>query len=195
VSDDLLEQNLERGRRQSTEPLVRSQEALEGLKKRERSQEKASLSPITPGKYFDRLELMSLFYDIARTFMVSRELRPTERLESECQLPSTGDDFKGSEKAEIFKILRQRMEEHLENKILGARVRLQLAEQPGFDLFLERVRNLVEVFKEIQGVLGKVPPTRVVVGNTGGPKMTPDEEEAMIRVDAALKSLISIRQR
>ncbi|MEZ4467588.1 MAG: hypothetical protein R3F43_24875 [bacterium] len=50
----------------------------------------------------DPTGVMRLFYDVARAFVVTRDMRPGENLETDCKLPSTGDDFRGLPKSEIY---------------------------------------------------------------------------------------------
>ncbi|MBU0550701.1 hypothetical protein KKF91_03260 [Myxococcota bacterium] len=137
--------------------------------------------------------LMRLFYDVARTFMVTRDMRPGEKLPNECRLPTTGDDFKGWEKRDIYLRLAERMQGHLEGALTAARPRLSEAQRQQLDAFSQRLNEVLDTFHEVIPLLGQRPPERVVVGNVGRPKMTPDEEEAMLRVDYALKGLFAVK--
>lgn len=144
-------------------------------------------------RYTDRLGLMRLFYDVARAFVVTRDLRPGELLENKCKLPSTGDDFHGQAKRIIYTRLRERMEAHLEGAVLEAHAQLTDDEVPGYRRFVHVARALVETFRTAEEVIGKKPPERVVVGNVGRPKMSPEEEHALLEMDAALKNLVRVK--
>ena len=146
-------------------------------------------------RFYDELGLMKLFYDVARVHMVTRDLRPGELLEAACDLPSTGDSFLGLAKRAIYHRLQQRMREHIDSTVLGAAEKISPENQPGFRLFLHRAQELAQTYLEADEVVGSKPPERVVVGNVGRPKMSPDEEAVLIRIDEALKALISVRSK
>jgi hypothetical protein len=68
-------------------------------------------------------------------------------------------------------------------------------EMPGYRLMRVRADALIEAVRAAEPYIGKKPPERVVVGNQGRPKMSAEEEAAMIEIDSALKRLISVRAR
>ncbi|MEZ4467587.1 MAG: hypothetical protein R3F43_24870 [bacterium] len=72
---------------------------------------------------------------------------------------------------------------------------LDATHAPGYQLLLVRAEALVEATRAALGVIGQRPPERFVIGNQARPKMTPAEEEAMLRIDAALTGVISVRKR
>lgn len=141
----------------------------------------------------DPKALMRVFYDVARTFMVTRDMRPGETLSNECKLPSTGDDFKGWTKKDIFIRLAERMQAHLEGPMTAAQSRLNAEQQEAMAIFCQQLDEVLDTFSEVIPCIGIKPPARVVVGNVGHPKMTPDEEEAMLRVDFGLKGLFAVK--
>lgn len=150
--------------------------------------------PLDEDAHFtDTNGIFRLFYDIARTFMVTKELRPGEQLETECRLQSTGDSFKGVDKRVIYKTIAQRIDEHLNGPLFAAPVSPE--NQAGFRLLVHRTRELLDIIRKADEVIGLMPPERVVIGNVGRPKMHPDEEKAMLRIDAALRGLIAVRAR
>ncbi|MCA9540257.1 MAG: hypothetical protein KC620_15270 [Myxococcales bacterium] len=144
-------------------------------------------------RYVDRHKILKLFYDVARVFLVTRDLRPGEHLEAEARLPSTGDEFTGLEKRPIYLKLRERMVAHMVGDVVAANADLSADERPGFALFLHRASALVGVLDNAENIIGTKPPERFVIGNQGRPKMHPLEEDLMLRFDAALKALISVR--
>lgn len=155
----------------------------------------ADLAADETARYYDRAGLLKLFYDVARCYVVTKDIRPGELLESNCALPSTGDNFLGQAKKPIYARLVHHMREHIVQNVLNARADLPEAEHPGFDLFLKRSIEMYEVIDAAQEVVGKKPPERFVIGNSGRPKMSPLEEEAMLRIDAAIKALVSIKSK
>ncbi len=157
------------------------------------SDEPAPVEPDEDVRFHDQLGLMKLFYDVARAFVVTRDLRPGEMLETKCQLPSTGDNFLGQAKRAIYARLSQRMAEHLEGPVAEARSQMGGDEVGGYNAFVTRGRALVEILEGAEEVIGQKPPERVVIGNAARPKMSPAEEDVMLRMDAALKQLISLR--
>lgn len=146
-------------------------------------------------RFADTTGALKLFYDVARAFVVTRDLRPGEKMEALCQLPSTGDNFKGREKREIYRILVARMRTHLDQSIRPLEEGLDADNKPGFYLLVSRAETLIDVFAEADRVVGTRPPERFVIGNRARPKMSPAEEEAMLQIDAALTGLISVRKR
>lgn len=151
--------------------------------------------PDEDAKFTDKTGALRLFYDVARAFVVTRDLRPGELMESECKLPSTRDDFKGQEKKVIYEALADRMQTHLDSKVRPLESGLDADNKPGFYLLINRAEALIEVVREANEVVGTKPPERFVIGNRARPKMSPAEEEAMLRIDAALTGLISVRKR
>jgi TATA-binding protein-associated factor Taf7 len=139
--------------------------------------------------------VLRLFYDVARAFVVTRDLRPGELMESECKLPSTADDFKGFDKKVIYQTLADRMQTHLDGAVRPLESTLDADNRPGFHLLINRAETLIEVVREANEVVGTKPPERFVIGNRARPKMSPAEEEAMLKIDAALTGLISVRKR
>ena len=85
------------------------------------------------------------------------------------------------------------MREHLEGRVVEAKGELRADELPGYNLFLERANTLLQAFDEGAPIMGKKPPERFVIGNSGRAKISPDESEALLRIEASLKGLISIR--
>ncbi len=150
-------------------------------------------APAAPAQYVDRLGLMKLFYDVARAFVVTRDLRPGELLETKVKLPSTGDEFLGQAKKAIYVKLRARMQEHLEGEVKAASGQLSPDERAGYDRFLAAATALAAAFEELEPVIGQKGPERVVIGNAGRPKMSPEEEEGMLRLDAAFKTLVAVK--
>jgi len=144
-------------------------------------------------RFKDDSKIMKLFYDVARVFIVTKDVRPGESVEAECRLPSTGDDFTGIEKKEIYRRLRDRMTEHLVGPVHAAREGVSEENLPGYARFVDSAVTLVETLDGADGVIGVVPPGRVVIGNAGRPKMSPAEEGIMLDFDSALKGVISCR--
>ncbi|MCB9522326.1 MAG: hypothetical protein H6702_02975 [Myxococcales bacterium] len=144
-------------------------------------------------RYDDRLNLMKLFYDVARAFVVTKDMRPGEAQETKCALPSTGDSLQGQTKRSIYTLITQRMKAHLEGEVVAARAELEPDEIPGYELFLERASTLLAAFEAAVPVVGQKPPERFVIGNSGRAKISPDESQALLRIEACLKGLISIR--
>jgi hypothetical protein len=146
-------------------------------------------------RFNDRFGAMKLFYDCARVFVVTRDLRPGEVLETDCSLASTGDAFRSRSKREIYATLAERMKTHLEGKLAEIGTSLPANERPGYHLLLSRIEVLLEAMRKADPVIGQKPPERFIIGNQGRPKMTPAEEEAMLKIDAALTGVISARKR
>lgn len=151
--------------------------------------------PDEDAKFADTTGALRLFYDVARAFVVTRDLRPGEIMESDCALPSTKDDFKGKEKKAIYRTLADRMQTHLDQTVRPLEGGLSADNRPGFYLLINRAEILIEVIRDADAVVGTKPPERFVIGNRARPKMSPAEEEAMLRIDAALTGLISVRKR
>ncbi len=144
-------------------------------------------------RFKDDEKIMKLFYDVARVFIVTKDVRPGESVEAECRLPSTGDDFKGVDKKEIYTRLRGHMTDHLMGPVRDARAGVSDGNLPGYARFVDSAVTLVETLAGAEEVIGVVPPGRVVIGNAGRPKMSPAEEAIMLDFDAALKGVISCR--
>jgi hypothetical protein len=66
-------------------------------------------------------------------------------------------------------------------------------EMPGYELMLQRAEQLLACMRRAEPLIGSKPPDRFIVGNTGRPKMSPEEEALIVEVDALLKRLISTR--
>lgn len=154
-----------------------------------------TFEPDEDARFADRHGVLKLFYDVARAFVVTRDLRPGEKMEAPCALPSTNDDLKGLEKRAIYRTLVARMRTHLDETVRPLEGRLQADNKPGFYLLISRAETLIDVFAEADSVVGTKPPERFVIGNRARPKMSPAEEEAMLQIDAALTGLISVRKR
>jgi hypothetical protein len=161
----------------------------------EAAQPPAPPEPDEDAKFTDKTGVLRLFYDVARAFVVTRDLRPGELMESECKLPSTADDFKGFDKKVIYQTLADRMQTHLDGAVRPLESTLDADNRPGFHLLINRAETLIEVVREANEVVGTKPPERFVIGNRARPKMSPAEEEAMLKIDAALTGLISVRKR
>ena len=146
-------------------------------------------------RFHDRFGAMRLFYDIARAFVVTRDMRPGELMEADCTLPSTGDTFRGQTKKAIYSAILERMVAHQGTTLAGLGAKLRPDERPGYHLLLVRVESLVDAVRRAEDLIGQKPPERFVVGNKGRPKMTPAEEHAMLMIDAALTGVISVRKR
>jgi hypothetical protein len=146
-------------------------------------------------RFSDRLGVMKPFYDIAKVFVYTRDLRPGELLESSCTLGANGEDFLGQAKVAIYSRLSKAVRAHVEGPVEGARQQVTADEMPGYRLMRVRADALIEAMRAAEAYIGKKPPERVVVGNQGRPKMSAEEEAAMIEIDSALKRLISVRAR
>lgn len=144
-------------------------------------------------KFTDRLGLMKLFYDVAKVFVYTRDLRPGELLESSCTLGQGGEDFLGTAKRAIYHRLAGAIESHLRGTVSAARAQMSADELPGYDLMFQRAEQLLACMRKAEPVIGSKPPDRFIVGNTGRPKMSPEEEALIVEVDALLKRLISTR--
>lgn len=144
-------------------------------------------------RFKDDNKIMKLFYDVARVFIVTKDVRPGESVEAECRLPSTDDDFKGVDKKDIYTRLRARMVEHLVGTVQAARDGVDEDNLPGYARFVDSAVALVRTLDGAEDIIGVVPPGRVVIGNAGRPKMSPAEEEMMLDFDTALKGVISCR--
>ena len=153
------------------------------------------IQPDEDAKYRDTTGVLKLFYDVARAFVVTRDLRPGETMESPCSLPSTDDDLRGKEKKDIYVILADRMQTHLDTAVKALESTVDDENRPGYFLLVSRAEALVDVIRAADEVVGQKPPERFVIGNRARPKMSPAEEEAMLRIDAALTGLISVRKR
>jgi hypothetical protein len=146
-------------------------------------------------RFSDRLGVMKPFYDIAKVFVYTRDLRPGELLESSCTLGANGEDFLGQAKVAIYSRLSKAVRAHVEGPVEAARAQVTADEMPGYRLMRVRADALIEAMRAAEAFIGKKPPERVVVGNQGRPKMSAEEEAAMIEIDSALKRLISVRAR
>ncbi|MCB9538465.1 MAG: hypothetical protein H6704_19610 [Myxococcales bacterium] len=146
-------------------------------------------------RFVDRTGVMKLFYDVARAYVVTKDLRPGELLETACKLPSTNDSFLGQGKKPIYMTLRKRIDEHIAGPLAAVADDLEPSNRPGYALLMHRAHELAAVLAEGERVIGQKGPDRVVVGNQGRPKMSPEEATIMLRIDAALKGLISVRDR
>jgi hypothetical protein len=144
-------------------------------------------------KFHDRLGLMKLFYDVAKVFVYTRDLRPGELLESSCTLGQNGEDFLGTAKRAIYHRLANALEQHIDGPVRAARTEMSADEGPGYELMLERAKQLLEVMRRAEPLIGQKPPERFIVGNTGRPKMSPEEESLIVEIDTVLKRLISTR--
>jgi hypothetical protein len=144
-------------------------------------------------KFADRLGLMKLFYDVAKVFVYTRDLRPGELLESSCTLGQNGEDFLGTAKRGIYHRLAGALERHIEGPVRAARAEMSGDELAGYELMLSRAHQLLEVMRRAEPVVGQKPPERFIVGNTGRPKMSPEEESLIVEIDTVLKRLISTR--
>jgi hypothetical protein len=144
-------------------------------------------------KFTDRLGLMKLFYDVAKVFVYTRDLRPGELLESSCTLGQGGEDFLGTAKRAIYFRLAGAIETHLHGTVTAARPQMSVEELPGYDLMHQRAEQLLACMRRAEPVIGSKPPDRFIVGNTGRPKMSPEEESLIVEIDALLKRLISTR--
>ncbi len=141
----------------------------------------------------DRLKLFKPFYDVARVFLVTKDMRPGETLETEGRIP--GQNFKGWEKRPIYAAVRRYLVEHLNGKVKDARELVTDEERPGYQHFVAAATYLVHVLDSAHDTIGRAPPERFVIGNRGRPKMHPAEEELMLDMDHALKALISVKAR
>ncbi len=146
-------------------------------------------------RFVDRTGVMKLFYDVARAYVVTKDLRPGELLETACKLPTTNDSFLGQGKKPIYMTLRKRIDEHIAGPLAAIAADLEPSNRPGYALLMHRAHELAAVLAEGERVIGQKGPDRVVVGNQGRPKMSPEEADVMLRIDAALKGLISVRDR
>ena len=144
-------------------------------------------------RFVDRLGLMKAFYDVAKVFVYTRDLRPGELLESSCTLGAGGEDFLGTAKKGIYHRLLLVLELHFNGPVADARAQLRPDELPGYEALLVRADQLLSSMRTAEDIVGTKPPERFVVGNRGRPKMTAGEETAMLEIDAALKRLISVR--
>lgn len=153
------------------------------------------IQPDEDARFQDTTGVLKLFYDVARAFVVTRDLRPGETMESPCSLPSTNDDLRGKEKKAIYRILADRMRSHLDTDVKALESTVEASNRPGYYLLVSRAETLVDVIRAADEVVGQKPPERFVIGNRARPKMSPAEEEAMLRIDAALTGLISVRKR
>ena len=118
---------------------------------------------------------------MARVFVVTKDMRRGEAQETKCELPSTGDQLQGQTKRSIYTLIARRMKEHLEGRVVEAKAELTPDEVPGYNLFLERATALREAFDDAAPIVGKKPPERFVIGNSGRAKISPDESEALLR--------------
>lgn len=141
----------------------------------------------------DRLKLFKPFYDVARVFLVTKDMRPGETLDTEARIP--GENFKGWEKRAIYTTLRRYLVEHLNGKVKESRELVTAEERPGFEHFVGAAVYLVHVLDGAFETIGRRPPERFVVGNRGRPKLHPAEEELMLDIDHALKALISVKSK
>ena len=158
----------------------------------------AAEAPATPAldedaRFVDRLGIMKPFYDFAKVFVFTRDLRPGELLESSCVFGASNEDFLGRAKVAIYKRLTQLMRAHVEGPLAQVSTQLTPDERPGYALLCARAATLLEAMERVEAYIGKKPPERVVVGNQGRPKMSPEEEAGIIEIDSALKRLISVR--
>ena len=153
------------------------------------------IPPDEDAKFADTTGALKQFYDVARAFVVTRDLRPGEKMESPCSLPSTNDDLRGLEKKDIYVILADRMQTHLDAVVRPLEAGMAADNRAGFFLLISRAETLIDVIRAATHVVGQKPPERFVIGNRARPKMSPAEEEAMLRIDAALTGLISVRKR
>lgn len=144
-------------------------------------------------RFHDRLGLMKLFYDVAKVFVYTRDLRPGELLESSCTLGQNGEDFLGTAKRGIYHRLTAALEQHIEGPVRAARPEMSADEVPGYELMVFRAQQLLEVMRRAEPLIGQKPPERFIVGNTGRPKMSPEEESLIVEIDTVLKRLISTR--
>lgn len=185
--------------RSTTAPIIEDSAVV--LQPEAPAMEAASDDPPAPpepdedARFTDSTGALKLFYDVARAFVVTRDLRPGEKMEAECRLPSTNDDFKGLEKRAIYRTLAARMRTHLDQTVRPLEAGLDADNKPGFYLLVSRAETLIDVITEADQVVGEKPPERFVIGNRARPKMSPAEEEAMLQIDAALTGLISVRKR
>ena len=155
-------------------------------------------APATPtldedARFVDRLGVMKPFYDFAKVFVFTRDLRPGELLESSCVFGASNEDFLGRAKVAIYKRLTQLMRAQIEGPLAQVSTQLTPDERPGYALLCARAATLLEAMERVEAHIGKKPPERVVVGNQGRPKMSPEEEAGIIEIDGALKRLISVR--
>ena len=108
--------------------------------------------------------------------MVSRDLRPDETVPGTCPHPLTGEDMAGGSKAAVFVAIRDAVAAGMVN----ASGSLRLA-----------VEELFSVLLGCESVIGQKPPECLVIGNRGRAKMTSEEQQLMIRVETALRHVIS----
>ncbi|MEZ4434132.1 MAG: hypothetical protein R3F65_17140 [bacterium] len=141
----------------------------------------------------DRLKLFKPFYDVARVFLVTKDMRPGETLETEARIP--GENFKGWEKRAIYMAMRRYLVEHLNTKVKSARELVTAEERPGYEHLVGAAVYLVHVLDGAFEIIGRLPPERFVIGNSGRSKMHPTEEALMLDIDHALKALISVKSK
>ncbi len=141
----------------------------------------------------DRLKLFKSFYAVAKVFLVTKDMRPGEQLETEARIP--GHDFKGQEKRAIYVAMREFLVEHMNGKVKDAQHLVTDEERPGFNHFCSVAAYLVTVLDGAYDTIGLRPPERFVVGNRGRPKMHPAEEEMMLDLDQAIKALVAVKAR
>jgi hypothetical protein len=108
-------------------------------------------------------------------------------------MPGVADDFLGTAKRAIYHRVTDVLLGHLERAVRPARAEMRADELPGYERMLERAEELVGILDGARELIGKKPPERVVIGNQGRPKMTPEEEQVVQRLDKALKALISVK--
>lgn len=139
----------------------------------------------------DRLKLFKPFYAVAKVFLVTKDMRPGETLDTEARLP--GVDFKGWEKRAIYIAMRNFLVEHMNSRVKEARELITDEERPGYHHFVTAAAYLIAVLDGSYDTIGQRPPERFVVGNRGRPKMHPAEEEMMLDLDQAIKALVAVK--
>ena len=145
-------------------------------------------------KFTDRFGLMRVFYDFARVFVVTRDLRPGELLESSCKVPSLENrDLMGTAKRAVFAQIQAMVDKHVADVVDPIRSELTADELPGYENLRGRCYELMEALRVAEPYIGVKPPERVVIGNQGRPKMSSEEQGSMLRIDHAIKGVISVR--
>ncbi len=131
-------------------------------------------------------EICAPIYDVARLFLVIKDLRPLDRIKGECLLKSLKLDCQGMSKKEAFSeailALKKHQELYLSNELS--------ARSLGADEVFQTLMSFIESIEQEQDVIGNLDEERFVVGNQNRPKMTPDEASLMIKLQTIVEQMI-----
>jgi hypothetical protein len=130
------------------------------------------------------------FYDLARLFMICKDMRPLELLQGTCFVPTLQQNLESMEKKKIFEIIYQ----HLLNQIQPQLTNI-LSNHTQHDTLKDLHQTsqyLLHYFEAGLDCIGLIGVDRIVIGNQNRPKMTAEEEKCMIDLHHLIKQAILI---